>query len=102
MTTPDDATAPAVGSQVERGVGRHATALAWLNSLRPALPLSIEQPPTKDNPAQPMSNGELKRHMQQGGVLVNGERIAPDELINFPVFSLVFFPKSVARRATLV
>ena len=77
-------------------------ALQWLNSLRPALPLSIEQPPTKENPAQPMSNGELKRHMQQGGVLVNGERIAPDELINFPVFSLAFFPKSATRRTTLV
>ncbi len=92
----------AVGARLDAGVRRHATALAWLNSLRPALPLSIEQPPTKDNPAQPMSNGELKRHMQQGGVLVNGERIAPDELIDFPIFSLVFFPKSANRRTTLV
>ena len=78
------------------------TALAWINSLRPALPLSIEQPPSKDQPAQQMSNGELKRHMQQGGVLVNGERIAPDELIDFPVFRLVFFPQSATRRATVV
>lgn len=77
-------------------------ALQWLNSLRPALPLSIEQPPTKGKPAQPMSNGELKRHMQQGGVTVNVEKIAPDELIDFPVFSLVFFPKSAQRRTTLV
>ena len=77
-------------------------ALPWLNSLRPALPLSIEHPPTKESPAQPMSNGELKRHMQQGGVLVNGERVAPDEPIDFPVFSLVFFPKSASRRTTLV
>ena len=93
---------PAVGAQVERVVMRHATALAWLNSLRPALPLSIEQPPSKDQPAQPMSNGELKRHMQQGGIVVNGERVAPDEVIDFPVFSLVFFQKSAARRTTLV
>ena len=50
------------------------TALVWVNSLRPALPLSIEHPPTKDNAAQPISNGELKRHTQQGGLLVNGER----------------------------
>lgn len=78
------------------------TALQWLNSLRPALPLSIENPPTKENPAQPMSNGELKRHMQQGGVLVNGDHIAPDECIDFPVFSLVFFPRSSTRRTTLV
>lgn len=77
-------------------------ALQWLNSLRPALPLSIENPPDKERPAQPMSNGELRRLMQQGGVLVNGERIAPDERIDFPVFSLVFFPKSVKRRATII
>lgn len=71
-------------------------ALQWLNSLRPALPMSIE------HPCKPMSNGELRRHMQQGGVLVNGEKVAPDERIDFPVFSLVFFPKSAARRTTLV
>lgn len=71
-------------------------ALQWLNSLRPALPMSIE------TPGKPMSNGELKRHMHQGGVLVNGEKVVPDESIDFPVFSLVFFPKSAARRTTLV
>jgi hypothetical protein len=78
------------------------TALQFLNSLRPALPLSIENPPTKERAAQQMSNGELRRHMQQGGVLVNTERVTPDEPIDFPVFSLVFFPKSPARRTTLV
>jgi hypothetical protein len=71
-------------------------ALQWMNSLRPALPMSIEAP------GKPMSNGELKRHMQQGGLLVNGERVTADERIDFPVFSLVFFPKSAARRTTLV
>ena len=70
-------------------------ALQWLNSLRPALPMSIEAH------GKLMSNGELKRHMQQGGVLVNGERITADELIDFPVFSLVFFP-SGNRRTTIV
>lgn len=71
-------------------------ALHWLNSLRPAIPMSIE------TAGKLMSNGELRRHMQQGGVVVNGEKIAPDELIDFPVFSLVFFPKSPTRRTTLV
>jgi hypothetical protein len=71
-------------------------ALQWLNNLRPAVPMSIEQP------CKVMSNGELRRHMQQGGVLVNGERVTPDEPIDFPVFSLVFFPKSAARKTTLV
>lgn len=71
-------------------------ALEFLNSLRPALPMSIEKP------CERMSNGELRRHMAQGGVLVNGERISPEEKIDFPVFSLVFFPKSDKRRTTLV
>ena len=71
-------------------------ALQWLNSLRPALPMSIE------THGKLMSNGELKRHMQQRGVLVNGEKVTPDEQIDFPVFSLVFFPKSANHRTTLV
>lgn len=71
-------------------------ALSFLNSLRPAIPLSIE------TPCKPMSNGELKRHMQQGGVLINTEKIKPDEPINFPVFSVVFFPKSTSRKTTLL
>ena len=70
--------------------------IQWLNSLRPAIPMSIEQP------GKQMSNGELRRHLQQGGVLVNSERIAPNEDVDFPVFSLVFFPKSNARRTTLL
>ncbi len=71
-------------------------ALQWLNSLRPAIPMSVEQP------CKQMSNGELRRHMQQGGLLVNSERVWPDEEIDFPVFSLVFFPKSQTRRTTIV
>lgn len=70
-------------------------ALQYLNNLRPALPLSVEKP------CQPMSNGELRRHCEQGAVIVNGERIKFDELVDFPVFSLVFFPKG-NRRTTLV
>lgn len=73
-----------------------SNAIHWLNSLRPALPMSVE------HPCQQMSNGELRRHMQQGGVLVNGERVAPDEPIDFQIFSLVFFPKSATKRTTLL
>ena len=49
-----------------------------------------------------MSNGELKRHIVQGGVLINGEKVGFEEPINFPVFSLVFFPNSNNRRTTIV
>lgn len=71
-------------------------AIQWLNSLRPALPMSVE------HKNEAMSNGELRRHMRQGGVLINAEQVEPSEEIDFPVFSLVFFPKSHARRTTIV
>ena len=76
-------------------------ALNFLISLKPALPLSIEKPPTKDQPASSMSNGELRRLIEQGGVLINTERVTINEEIDFPVFSIVFFPKG-ARRTTIV
>ena len=69
-------------------------AFKFLGSLRPAIPFSAEKPCTV------MSGSELRRHIQQGGVLINGERIAADEPIDFPVFSIVFFPKG-ARRTTI-
>jgi len=74
----------------------NVNALQFLISLRPAIPMSIEKP------CLPMSNGELRRLIQQGAVLINSERFSPDEVIDFPVFSLVFFPKSDKRRTTLV
>jgi len=70
--------------------------LQWLGGLRPALPFSIEQP------CSVMSNGELRRLLQQGAVLVNGEKATANEPVDFPVFSLVFFPNSRKRRTTLV
>jgi hypothetical protein len=67
----------------------------FLQTLRPALPMSVEKPCT------PMSNGELKRHIEQGGVLLNGERVSLTEEINFPVFSIVFFPRG-NRKTTIL
>ena len=49
-----------------------------------------------------MSNGELRRTIEQGGVLINTEKVGVNEEINFPVFSIVFFPKSVSRKTTVV
>lgn len=72
------------------------TVLQYLNGLRPALPMSMEQP------GKILSNSELRRVIQQNGVLINGESVRVDELVDFPVFSLVFFPKSSNRRTTLV
>lgn len=70
--------------------------LTFLNQLRPALPMSAERPCT------PASNSELRRWMASGSVLINGERVQWDEEVDYPVFSIVFFPKSEARKATLV
>ena len=72
------------------------TALQYILSLRPALPMSAESPCTH------ASNGEIRRWLQQGAVLCNGERLEPNEPIDFPVFSLVFFPKSANRRTTII
>lgn len=76
-------------------------ALAFLNQLRPAIPLSIEQSGSKHQTHQQMSNGELRRHIQQGSVLFNAERISIDEPIDFPIISIVFFPNSPKRRTTI-
>jgi hypothetical protein len=70
--------------------------LLFLNGLRPSIPMSIEKPCTI------MTNGELRRHIEQGGVLFNHEKVSVNEEIDFPVFSLIFFPKSDKRRVTLV
>ena len=70
--------------------------LTYLNNLRPAIPYSSEKPNTV------MSQSELRRHIAAGTVLVNGESAKWDEEVDFPLFSLVFFPKSVKRRTTLV
>lgn len=71
------------------------TVLSWLISLRPAIPMSIEQK------CSVMSNSELRRHITQGGVLINNKKCNVDDIVEFPVQSLVFFPKSPKRRTTL-
>ena len=72
------------------------TVLEYMIGLRPAIPMSIEKSCT------PMSNGELRRHLNQGGVKINGEPVTAQEKMDFPVFSLVVFPKSPTRRTTIV
>lgn len=39
------------------------------------------------------SNSELKRWIQNKALIVNGETVAWDEPMDFPVFSVVLFPK---------
>ncbi len=84
--------------------------LTFLNSLRPAIPTSSEKPP------EPMSNSELRRLINNGSVLMNGDSDWKwDDEMPCWVWQLVFFPKSTtfkpatettkakpARRTTLV
>jgi hypothetical protein len=71
------------------------SALPWLLSLRPALPMSVERPCT------PASNGEVRRWCTNRAVIVNGSPIGPDDELPATVQSLVLFPRSPARRCTL-
>lgn len=44
---------------------------------------------------------ELCRMINCGEVLINGECCTWDELVDFPVFSIVYFPNSVHRTTLL-
>ena len=46
------------------------------------------------------SNSELKRWLQNGAVVVNGEKLLWNEEMDFPVNSVVLFPKG--NRVTLL
>lgn len=48
------------------------------------------------------SNSELRRWLEHGAIVFNTEKVSPNELIDFPVFSLVMFPNSKVNRITLV
>jgi hypothetical protein len=48
------------------------------------------------------SNSFLQRKIKEGAILFNGERMEPNELIDFELFSLVMFPKSDKKRCTLL
>lgn len=84
--------------------------LTYLNSLQPALPLSIERKGAQGE-CLPMSNSELRRFIEQRAVLLNGETDWKwDEEVPEFVWQLVLFPKSIkpktgtkyARRATII
>ena len=48
------------------------------------------------------SNSELRRWIQQGAILFNGERMEPNEPIDFPLNSVILFPKSDKKRITIL
>ena len=71
-------------------------AIDFINNLRPAVPMSIERPCTTP------SNSEIRRWLDGAMVEISGKRPKHDDEIDFPVTSLVFFPRSKGRKCTLV
>jgi len=64
------------------------TALQFVLSMRPAIPMSAETPCTQ------ASNSEIRRWLDQSAVIINGKKPKANEQITLPVTSLIFFPKS--------
>jgi len=50
---------------------------------------------------KPASGSAVRRWISEGTIVVNGERVTADEMLDYPVFSVVVFPKSDRRRITL-
>lgn len=75
----------------------------WLASLhRVCNFISIEvDTKAEKREIKPASRSELQRWLDQGSVLVNGEKLSSNEEMDFPIISVVLFPKSPTRRCTL-
>ena len=63
---------------------------------------SLCQFPSVEVPGKKASNSELQRWIEQGSILFNGERVTPKEDMDFPLISVIMFPKSNVRRCTLL
>ncbi|QBQ74751.1 hypothetical protein BcepSauron_371 [Burkholderia phage BcepSauron] len=50
----------------------------------------------------PASNSELGRWLKSGALHVNGKAYGPMDKIEFPITSVVLFPKSKRSRSTLL
>ena len=48
------------------------------------------------------SNSVLRRWIEQGAIRFNDKIVKPDTMLDFPILSLVLFPKSDTKRTTLV
>lgn len=57
---------------------------------------------SKTNVGKAATNSELRRWLNDGAIEINGKRPKADDIIKFPITSLVFFPKSNSNRRTIV
>lgn len=51
--------------------------------------------------SKPASKSAARRWIANGSVKINGESVTLDEIVDFPIFSIVVFPKSI-RKVTLL
>lgn len=54
-----------------------------------------------DEEKKSVSNSAVRRWIDQGALQVNGEKVLSKEVVDFPVFSVVLFPKSDKKRITI-
>ena len=47
------------------------------------------------------SNSTLRRFIEQGAIRFNGKIVKPNDMLDFPIFSVVLFPKSKTQYTTL-
>lgn len=58
---------------------------------------------SKEKPKEPASNSELRRWIAKGSFAINGEPCTdPNEVIDFPLHSVILFPKNPLKRITLL
>lgn len=51
---------------------------------------------------KPASNSCLRRLLENSAVVINGKKVKPKDMIEFPITEFVMFPKSDNRRCTLI
>jgi len=68
----------------------------FLTKQLPCLPMSTERPCTVP------TRSEVKRWIKNKAIIINGEKDHdPNEEVDFPIFTLVFFPKG-KRKTTMI
>lgn len=50
---------------------------------------------------KPASNSTLRRFIEQGAIRFNGKVVKPNDMLDFPILSVVMFPKSETQYTTL-
>jgi hypothetical protein len=55
------------------------------------------------NPAEkkPASGTAVRQWLANGTVVINGEKVDANEMLDFPIWSIVVFPNSDQRRVTI-